>query len=75
MTTLGSIRANKSGDGCLWSVPEMLEEVLEGYISGKNRYPKAVLILLDDDNYDPTVTRCQNYARDWGYGGFGIKIF
>lgn len=46
--SLGSKRANKAGDGRLWSVPEMLEEVLEDYKSGKNRHRKAVLLLLDD---------------------------
>lgn len=55
--------------------------------TGKYRYqlwriwdeskPLAVFIMLnpstaDADEDDPTIRRCMNYARSWGYGG--IKV-
>lgn len=62
--TLGSKRANKTGDGRLWSVPEMLEEVLEDYRSGKHKHPKAILLLLDDtDLEDGTPQFTTNYYQ------------
>lgn len=48
--------------------------------SGVNGTPDLPFVLFiglnpskaDETHNDPTITRCINYARDWGYGGVWV---
>lgn len=62
---------NMIKDACLSSCEQYRYELRRTWDEDK---PKVLFIMLnpstaDSEVDDPTITRCINYAKDWGFGG------